>query len=317
MFDPDKIETLTEFGNYLSKQFVVSFEEYYGYREWLWLPPFAENELEEFWTNLPAIPALIRPQHIFPGTFFSCEQYPQLLKNNHSEDEIESFISDRYDEGLKNKPYVISPSGYDAEVYENQKLKYTSKGYREDTDVPAYEARIISGNSPIEICSGGQTGVDRGALDAALKNDYETYGWCPKGRLAEDGTIPARYKLEELKDGRYRQRTLKNIVESNGTLIIYWNYPTSGTQETLKICINKHKPYKLIDATLVCESIAAQEVYNFILKFGIGGLNVAGPRGSSQPLAHSYTETVIDKVIDLLNNSDELVPKPINMAGYE
>jgi len=55
-----------------------------------------------------------------------------------------------------------------------------------------------------KIVSGGQTGADRGALNAAIKSGLPYSGWCPKGRLAEDGTIPERYRLTETSTKAFR-----------------------------------------------------------------------------------------------------------------
>jgi hypothetical protein len=85
----------------------------------------------------------------------------------------------------------------------------------------------------LKILSGGQTGVDRGALNAALEQGAPCGGWCPEGRLAEDGMIPDRYPVQELKAGGYRQRTLQNILDGDGTLIIYFGRPSGGVEETL------------------------------------------------------------------------------------
>jgi len=70
------------------------------------------------------------------------------------------------------------------------------------------------------VVSGGQTGVDRGALDAALDLGFPCGGWCPEGRQAEEGVIPARYPLNELIGGGYEERTQKNVEDSDGTLVI-------------------------------------------------------------------------------------------------
>ena len=63
-----------------------------------------------------------------------------------------------------------------------------------------------------KIISGAQTGVDRAALDAALRNNVPCGGWCPNGREAEDGAIPERYPVHELAEGGYDERTLKNVL---------------------------------------------------------------------------------------------------------
>src|SRR5438034_11558153 len=82
---------------------------------------------------------------------------------------------------------------------------------------PQYKIDIL------KIISGGQTGVDRAALDVALKHRIKCGGWCPAGRTDEDGKIPDRYALKELKKGGPEERTLRNVQESKGTIVIYFN----------------------------------------------------------------------------------------------
>jgi hypothetical protein len=139
-----------------------------------------------------------------------------------------------------------------------------------------------------KIISGGQTGIDRGALDAALARGFPCGGWCPSGRLAEDGRIPECYPLIELKEGGYSQRTLRNVVESDGTAILYFVQIEGGTEETLQFCIEERKPYKLIDAEEVSAERAAFLLTSFIRHYGIGVLNVAGPRQSQAPQGYAY-----------------------------
>jgi hypothetical protein len=114
-----------------------------------------------------------------------------------------------------------------------------------------------------KILSGGQTGIDRGALDAAIACGFPCGGWCPPGRLVEDGRIPERYPLIELKEGGYWQRTLHNILESDGTAILYFSQIEGGTEETLLFCINERKPHKLIDA----EEISAERATFLLASF--------------------------------------------------
>ena len=84
------------------------------------------------------------------------------------------------------------------------------------------------------IISGGQTGVDRAALDAALEYNFPCGGWCPKGRLAEDGIISQKYPLKETESSEYEVRTKLNVRGSDGTLILTWGKPTGGTTLTVE-----------------------------------------------------------------------------------
>lgn len=141
----------------------------------------------------------------------------------------------------------------------------------------------------LKILSGGQTGVDRGALDAALELAILCGGWCPPGRKAEDGRIPDRYPLQEMEHGSYRDRTLKNVLDSGGTVIIYFGELAGGTAQTLEFCKQNKKPYLLIDATNNLAQQAAAKMKDFVSENSIVTLNVAGPRGSKEPQAHQYT----------------------------
>ena len=91
-----------------------------------------------------------------------------------------------------------------------------------------------------KIISGGQTGVDRGALDACIENSFLCGGWCPKGRLAEDGIIDKKYPLLEVKSTMYRVRTEMNVIKSDATLIIMNGILQGGTLFTLQRA-NEHK----------------------------------------------------------------------------
>jgi hypothetical protein len=149
----------------------------------------------------------------------------------------------------------------------------------------------------VKILSGGQTGIDRGALDAALAWDFPCGGWCPSERLAEDGRIPEHYPVIEIKEGGYSQRTLRNVVESDGTAILYFSQIEGGTEETLLFCINERKPYKLIDAEEISAERAAFLLASFVQHYDIGVLNVAGPRQSQAPHAHAYAHAVINLLL--------------------
>jgi hypothetical protein len=81
-----------------------------------------------------------------------------------------------------------------------------------------------------------------------MDSNIDVGGWCPEGRLAEDGVVPLRYPVIELPRAGYRQRTKRNVIDSDGTAIVYFGQPTGGTELTIKFCITERKPYALIDA---------------------------------------------------------------------
>lgn len=150
----------------------------------------------------------------------------------------------------------------------------------------------------LKIVSGGQTGVDRGALDAALESDVDCGGWVPEGRKAEDGTVPAIYPVKELTGGEYKDRTKKNVLDSDGTVIIYFGSLSGGTEQTLSFCLSEHKPYLLLDAEEISLERAAVRIVTFLEDLEGECLNIAGPRGGSEPRAYGYAKAVVMKAIE-------------------
>ena len=148
-----------------------------------------------------------------------------------------------------------------------------------------------------KIVSGGQTGVDRGALDAALASGFACGGWCPKDRNAEDGPIPDKYPMTLLAGGGYRQRTVMNVLDSDGTAILFNQSLSGGTLYTHDVCRRERKPYIVLDATQISESAAAATIVRFIEEHGIQVLNVAGPRLSRWAEGHGFALRVIGEVI--------------------
>jgi hypothetical protein len=164
-----------------------------------------------------------------------------------------------------------------------------------------------------KIVSGGQTGVDRGALDAALVAGFECGRWCPSNRGAEDGIIPDRYPLTLLPPvsaflasedptarqvaEQYRARTLKNVQTSDGTVILYSGTLSGGTLLTQKLCMREKKPFIALDAQAMTKLRAAGAVAQFVEEHGISVLNVAGPRLSGWPAGYSFALGVVGAVI--------------------
>src|SRR5262249_16885162 len=131
-----------------------------------------------------------------------------------------------------------------------------------------------------KIISGGQTGVDRAALDVALQLGLPCGGWCPKGRRAEDGPIPERYPLTETSSRAYPQPTPPNELDSDGTLILTRGRPVGGTALTIKIAAEKDKPSLVVDLGRQADLAA---VRSWCRTHQIRVLNVAGARESEQP----------------------------------
>ena len=151
------------------------------------------------------------------------------------------------------------------------------------------------------IVSGGQTGVDRGALDAPLDAGCECGGWCPPGRMAEDGPIPDCNPLNEIQDfgpeaDGYRARTRANVEDSDGTLILCVGRPSGGTAFTLQVCREQRKPAIIINAELIASREAVWHVAAFVSSMTIQRLNVAGPRASGWPDGCTYARDVVGRL---------------------
>ncbi|MEM8733923.1 MAG: putative molybdenum carrier protein [Planctomycetota bacterium] len=130
------------------------------------------------------------------------------------------------------------------------------------------------------IVSGGQTGVDRAALDFALAQKIEHGGWCPKGRLAEDGAIPNQYVLRETESREYRVRTERNVVDSDGTLLLYRYRLSGGTLLTHRFAKEHERPVYRVRLERPGNWLPLIE---WLQDTAITTLNVAGPRESSNP----------------------------------
>jgi hypothetical protein len=146
-----------------------------------------------------------------------------------------------------------------------------------------------------KIVSGGQTGVDRAALNVALDLELPHGGWCPRGRLAEDGRIPRRYRLKETPTADYAERTERNVVDSDGTLILYASQMTGGTELTFRLCQKHGRPVLAIDLD---EAPDADRVLGWLEKHRIGVLNVAGPRASTTPGIEQRAEHFLSGVLE-------------------
>lgn len=144
----------------------------------------------------------------------------------------------------------------------------------------------------MKVVSGGQTGVDQAALDAALELKIDHGGWCPKNRRWEkDGCIPEHYKLEEMPTFNYKDRTKQNLIDSDGTLLINEGRLDGGTLLTKNMSIELGKPLWQLQLDDI-DADAAIEQFIMFMNIGepkIKTLNVAGPRESKRPGIHHRT----------------------------
>ena len=146
----------------------------------------------------------------------------------------------------------------------------------------------------MKIISGGQTGVDRAALDAALRHKVPCGGWCPAGRLDESGKIPDRYPLTEMPNGDFADRTRQNVVDSDASIIFYSGKLQGGTEYTLKVCEEIGRPHLVIDAAKTALQEAATQLREFVRHHEPNTINVAGPRQSEWPDGYKYAFGALD-----------------------
>jgi len=149
-----------------------------------------------------------------------------------------------------------------------------------------------------KIVSGGQTGVDRAALDAAQAHDVPVGGWCPKGRRAEDGTIPERYPLKETPLEAYEQRTAWNVRDSDGTLIITRDALEGGTALTMNEARRQGRPVLHVRVT---DPVPVPMIRAWGEDHDIRVLNVAGPRASEEENIYDEARAIVEALVETLS----------------
>ena len=145
-----------------------------------------------------------------------------------------------------------------------------------------------------KIISGGQTGADRAALDFAIAHRIPHGGWCPRGRLAEDGPIAARYELTETPTADYAQRTEWNVRDSDGTVIFSIAAAlTSGSQYTAELARQHGKPCLHLSREQDGKA-ATGKLLDFLAAHNLKVLNMAGPRRSQEPEVAGFTTRTLE-----------------------
>ncbi len=149
----------------------------------------------------------------------------------------------------------------------------------------------------IKIISGGQTGADQAALDAAIKLGIPHGGWIPKGRKTEDGILPDKYNLKEMPTGSYPERTEQNVIDSDGTVIISHGELTGGSKLTDKLAEKHYRPCLHVNLNKTPAFIASSIISAWIDLHKILILNVAGSRASKDSNIYQDVKYIIEGVI--------------------
>lgn len=148
---------------------------------------------------------------------------------------------------------------------------------------------------PKTIFSGGQTGVDRAALDWACNQRIPHGGWCPKGRRASDGPLSVKYQLRETEAAGYRQRTKLNVQDSDATLILNVGELDGGTLQTVQFAERMGKPHLVVQLDQCVPDESAERITEWLIAGRINILNVAGPREEKRPGIYTLALSVLDQ----------------------
>lgn len=144
-----------------------------------------------------------------------------------------------------------------------------------------------------KLISGGQTGVDRAALDVAIRSGIPHGGWCPAGRWAEDGPIDPRYRLAETPSADPAQRTAWNVRDADATLILTFGPPTGGTDRTRRLALEAGQPLLVLDLAATPAPDAAHAIAAWLAAHPIACLNIAGPRASEAEAVYERAHAVL------------------------
>ncbi len=147
------------------------------------------------------------------------------------------------------------------------------------------------------VISGGQTGVDRAALDVALELGIPCGGWCPRGRLAEDGRIADRYPLDETPTPDYVQRTEWNVRDADATLVLHRGRLRGGTALTVALARRRGRPCLTVDLAAAAD---VEAIRAWLIEQRVSVLNVAGPRESQAPGIGAQARSLLREVLPLL-----------------
>ncbi len=149
-----------------------------------------------------------------------------------------------------------------------------------------------------KVVSGGQTGVDRAALDAAMALGIECGGWCPVGRHADDGVIPAHYPLQETADMDHTVRTENNVRDSDGTLVLYRGELQGGTAYAVLMAQHLGRPVRAVNLD---EPFSAADIAAWIERARIRVIHIGGQRESNSPGIYALARERIAEILQTVS----------------
>ncbi|MDR1276037.1 MAG: putative molybdenum carrier protein [Candidatus Accumulibacter sp.] len=161
--------------------------------------------------------------------------------------------------------------------------------------LPPFDDQLPAGFCQ-HVVSGGQTGADRAALDFAMKHGYTHGGWAPHKRIAEDGVIPRKYQLTEMDEGGYRQRTRRNVIDSDATLIVNLGDLDGGSLATQVYAGKSGKPCLVVPVDSGVSEETVAQIIAWLRQHKVKTLNIAGPRESKRPGIHRSTFELLKAV---------------------
>lgn len=145
-----------------------------------------------------------------------------------------------------------------------------------------------------KIVSGGQTGADRAALDVAIRLGIPHGGWVPKGRITEAGPLPDIYQMRETPTVDYAERTERNVLDSDGTVIVSHGSLDGGSALTEALAGKHDRLHLHLNMDRLSVHDAAGLLQRWIEGNGIRVLNIAGPRASRDPNIYRVTTAVLE-----------------------
>ncbi|MEY2563566.1 MAG: hypothetical protein QOH88_1759 [Verrucomicrobiota bacterium] len=228
------------------------------------------------------------------------EQLRQLIEEDVSDPELKAaFLADlgpieapvRRTSG----PILATPTLQPMSFEESLAINGGEGGFFTKNRPPAVLKKIISS---------GQTGADRAALDWAIQREIEHGGYCPQGRVAEDGVIPSLYNLTETEETEYSLRTKRNVEESDATIIFTLDAAQHGVARETQHHV-EHAGKRSIHLSRAAKYDVAASLRAFVRFYRVSVLNIVGSREKNEPGIYGFTRTVLDRAFPIKTDAHE------------